>query len=123
MDAFLIKGGVPLHGEVEISGAKNAVLPILAATLLTPETCVVRRVPNLSDVHFMGKILASLGAKVTTGCPASLAAMVASKRWPLAWLISALNRVASPSLATKAPSPMPMFWIVIESAACARASW
>jgi UDP-N-acetylglucosamine 1-carboxyvinyltransferase len=67
MDAFLIKGGVPLHGEVEISGAKNAVLPILAATLLTPETCVVRRVPNLSDVHFMGKILASLGAKVTTG--------------------------------------------------------
>lgn len=65
MDAFLIKGGVPLHGEVEISGAKNAVLPILAATLLTPETCVVRRVPNLSDVHFMGKILASLGAKVT----------------------------------------------------------
>ena len=65
MDAFLIKGGVPLHGEVEISGAKNAVLPILAATLLTPEKCVVRRVPNLSDVHFMSKILSSLGAKVT----------------------------------------------------------
>jgi len=65
MDSFLIKGGVPLHGEVEISGAKNAVLPILAATLLTPEKCVIRRVPNLSDVQFMGKILASLGAKVT----------------------------------------------------------
>jgi UDP-N-acetylglucosamine 1-carboxyvinyltransferase len=64
MDSFLIKGGVPLHGEVEISGAKNAVLPIMAATLLTPEQCVIRRVPNLSDVHFMGKILASLGAKV-----------------------------------------------------------
>jgi UDP-N-acetylglucosamine 1-carboxyvinyltransferase len=61
----LIKGGVPLHGEVEISGAKNAVLPIMAATLLTSEQCVIRRVPNLSDVHFMGKILASLGAKVT----------------------------------------------------------
>ena len=66
MDSFLIKGGVPLHGEVEISGAKNAVLPIMAATLLTPEQCVIRRVPNLSDVHFMGKILASLGAKVAT---------------------------------------------------------
>src|SRR6185295_12029087 len=65
MDSFLIKGGVPLHGEVEISGAKNAVLPIMAATLLTPEKCVIRRVPNLSDVQFMGKILASLGAKVT----------------------------------------------------------
>src|SRR6266850_2860007 len=65
MDSFLIKGGVPLHGEVEISGAKNAVLPIMAATLLTPDKCVIRRVPNLSDVHFMAKILASLGAKVT----------------------------------------------------------
>lgn len=65
MDSFLIKGGVPLHGEVEISGAKNAVLPIMAATLLTPDKCVIRHVPNLSDVQFMGKILASLGAKVT----------------------------------------------------------
>src|SRR2546423_15642178 len=65
MDSLLIKGGVPLHGEVEISGAKNAVLPIMAATLLTPDKCVIRRVPNLSDVHFMAKILASLGAKVT----------------------------------------------------------
>jgi UDP-N-acetylglucosamine 1-carboxyvinyltransferase len=66
MDSFLIKGGVPLHGEVEISGAKNAVLPIMAATLLTPDKCVIRRVPNLSDVQFMAKILASLGAKVTS---------------------------------------------------------
>ncbi len=64
MDSFLIKGGVPLHGEVTISGAKNAVLPIMAATLLTPEPCVIRRVPNLSDVHFMAQILEWLGAKV-----------------------------------------------------------
>jgi UDP-N-acetylglucosamine 1-carboxyvinyltransferase len=64
MESLLIKGGVPLHGEVQISGAKNAVLPILAATLLTPEKCVIHRVPDLSDVGFMGKILASLGAEV-----------------------------------------------------------
>ena len=64
MDSLLIKGGVPLHGAVTISGAKNAVLPIMAATLLTPETCVIRRVPHLSDVQFMAKILASLGARV-----------------------------------------------------------
>ena len=64
MDSFLIKGGVPLHGEVEISGAKNAVLPIMAATLLTSEPCVIRRVPNLSDVRFMAQILEWLGAKV-----------------------------------------------------------
>ncbi|HEU0010898.1 MAG TPA: UDP-N-acetylglucosamine 1-carboxyvinyltransferase [Verrucomicrobiae bacterium] len=64
MDSLLIKGGVPLHGEVSISGAKNAVLPIMAATLLTREKCVIRRVPNLSDVQFMGRILSSLGATV-----------------------------------------------------------
>jgi UDP-N-acetylglucosamine 1-carboxyvinyltransferase len=64
MDSLLIKGGVPLHGEVTISGAKNAVLPIMAATLLTSEPCVIRRVPNLSDVRFMGQILTWLGAQV-----------------------------------------------------------
>ncbi len=65
MDKFLIKGGVPLHGEVAISGAKNAALPIMAAALLTREPCVIRRVPNLTDVRFMGQILNWLGAKVT----------------------------------------------------------
>jgi UDP-N-acetylglucosamine 1-carboxyvinyltransferase len=65
MDSFLIEGGLPLRGEVQISGSKNAVLPIMAATLLTSETCVVRRVPDLSDVAFMAKILRSLGAEVT----------------------------------------------------------
>ena len=64
MDSLSIKGGVPLHGEVTISGAKNAVLPIMAATLLTSETCIIRRVPDLSDVKFMGEILISLGAEV-----------------------------------------------------------
>lgn len=60
----MIKGGVPLHGEVQISGAKNAALPIMAATLLTSEPCVLRRVPDLSDLKFMGQILESLGAQV-----------------------------------------------------------
>src|ERR1041385_7090613 len=64
MDSLSIKGGVPLHGEVTISGAKNAVLPIMAATLLTKEPCVIRRVPKLSDVRFMGQILTWLGAQV-----------------------------------------------------------
>jgi UDP-N-acetylglucosamine 1-carboxyvinyltransferase len=64
MDSFLIKGGTPLHGEVTISGSKNAVLPLMAATLLTADTCVIRHVPDLSDVRFMCKILESLGAEV-----------------------------------------------------------
>ena len=66
MESFLIKGGVPLHGEVEISGSKNAALPIMAATLLSSEPCVVRRVPDLSDTRFMVKILESLGATATS---------------------------------------------------------
>src|SRR5258708_6769611 len=64
MESFLIKGGVPLHGEVTISGSKNAALPIMAATLLTDEPCVIRGVPNLSDTRFMVQILESLGAQV-----------------------------------------------------------
>jgi len=64
MDSFLIRGGVPLHGEVTISGAKNAVLPIMAAALLTREKCTIRRAPDLVDVGTMGHILTSLGAEV-----------------------------------------------------------
>ena len=64
MESFLIKGGVPLHGEVTISGSKNAALPMMAATLLTGEPCVIHRVPNLSDTRFMARILESLGAQV-----------------------------------------------------------
>jgi UDP-N-acetylglucosamine 1-carboxyvinyltransferase len=64
MESFLIKGGVPLHGAVEISGSKNAALPIMAAALLTDEPCVIRRVPDLSDTRFMAQILESLGARV-----------------------------------------------------------
>ncbi|RKY33472.1 MAG: UDP-N-acetylglucosamine 1-carboxyvinyltransferase [Candidatus Omnitrophota bacterium] len=63
MDKIIIEGGVPLHGEVEISGAKNAALPILAAVLLTDEECVIENVPVLRDVLTMLKILRSLGIK------------------------------------------------------------
>jgi len=64
MDCLVIKGGTPLKGEVRISGAKNAALPLMAATLLTKEECVLRNLPDLSDVRFMARILKSLGAEV-----------------------------------------------------------
>jgi len=64
MDRLVVEGGVKLKGEVRISGAKNAVLPILAATLLTDEPCVIRGVPDLCDVVTMLKILKSLGKNV-----------------------------------------------------------
>jgi UDP-N-acetylglucosamine 1-carboxyvinyltransferase len=64
MDVVRIEGGRPLRGEITISGAKNACLPIFAATLLTAETVTLENVPDLSDVRFMGDILKHLGADV-----------------------------------------------------------
>lgn len=64
MDRLLIKGGKRLEGTVEVSGAKNASLPILAATLLTKEKSVIKNVPQVADIFTMVKILRSLGAKV-----------------------------------------------------------
>ena len=61
MDKFVVEGGRALKGEVNISGAKNAALPILAATLLTNEPCIIQNVPKLRDVKTMLKILSSLG--------------------------------------------------------------
>jgi len=61
MDKLVIEGGARLKGEVTVSGAKNAVLPILAASLLTDEPCVIKGVPNLRDTNSMLKILRSLG--------------------------------------------------------------
>ena len=65
MDKLVVKGGARLKGRVNVSGSKNSALPILAATLLTPETCVLHNVPDLSDIRFMLEILRQLGAKVT----------------------------------------------------------
>ena len=64
MDKLIIEGDRPLRGEVKISGSKNAALPILAATLLTDEPCVIRNVPNLRDTRTMIALLKSLGKKV-----------------------------------------------------------
>jgi len=64
MDKIIVHGGHPLAGAVKISGSKNSALPILAATLLTKDPCVIQRVPDLSDVHYMLQILAHLGADV-----------------------------------------------------------
>jgi len=61
MDKLVIEGGAKLKGEVTVSGSKNSVLPILAATLLTDEPCIIRGVPNLRDTNTMLKILRSLG--------------------------------------------------------------
>lgn len=64
MERLVIEGGRPLHGTIEISGSKNAVLPIMAASLLTDDTCVIKNIPALSDVHTMVKILCAMETDV-----------------------------------------------------------
>lgn len=64
MAKFLVQKSAPLSGEVKISGSKNAVLPIMAATLLTEEPCVIQDVPALRDVEVMCRLLENLGATV-----------------------------------------------------------
>ena len=63
MDYFVIRGGKPLQGRVAISGAKNAALPILAASLLTSEALRVSNVPHLNDVTTMIELLGALGVE------------------------------------------------------------
>src|SRR5438876_1960046 len=64
MDAIEIEGGVPLKGEVEVSGSKNATLPQIGAALLSPGRSVFRSVPELADIRTMGRLLSHMGAKV-----------------------------------------------------------
>jgi UDP-N-acetylglucosamine 1-carboxyvinyltransferase len=66
LDRMVVRGGNPLRGEIPISGAKNAALPILAASLLTSSSCRIRNVPRLQDVETMCGILRVLGARVET---------------------------------------------------------
>ncbi len=63
MDKLIIKGGQSLKGEVEISGAKNAALPVIAATLLAPGEHTISRVPDLRDIKTMGRLLENMGAE------------------------------------------------------------
>ncbi|HYH43746.1 MAG TPA: UDP-N-acetylglucosamine 1-carboxyvinyltransferase [Burkholderiales bacterium] len=67
MDKLIIEGGVPLRGEAAISGAKNAALPILCASLLTREPLLVENVPHLRDVTTMLNLLAQMGVSVSVG--------------------------------------------------------
>ena len=64
MEKFVIHGGKPLHGTVQISGAKNAAVALVAATILCDEPCVLENVPEISDITKCMKILREMGAEV-----------------------------------------------------------
>lgn len=64
MAKFIIKGRKPLRGEIEVSGSKNAILPIMAATVLTSQECVLENVPQIDDVLVMGELIKDIGGKI-----------------------------------------------------------
>src|SRR3954462_3481481 len=66
MDKLVIEGGTPLHGEVRVSGAKNAALPILCASLLTAEPLTLTNLPRLNDVRTMQSLLTQMGVRMET---------------------------------------------------------
>jgi len=67
MDKIVIKGGVPLEGEIAISGAKNSAIKLMAVSLLTDEPVVLTNMPRLRDTRFMGQLLANMGVMVEEG--------------------------------------------------------
>ena len=84
MDKLLIEGGRPLVGEVRVSGAKNAALPILCAALLTPEPLVLTNVPRLNDVRTMQTLLAQMGVALDTRTVGNVSLDASRIDWPLA---------------------------------------
>ncbi|MCX5759607.1 MAG: UDP-N-acetylglucosamine 1-carboxyvinyltransferase, partial [Candidatus Hydrogenedentes bacterium] len=64
MDKILIRGGKPLHGSVQVRGAKNAALPLMAAAILAEGPCTLHNVPCLNDIFSMDKLLGSMGMSV-----------------------------------------------------------
>ena len=68
MAKYIVEKSGPLKGEVQISGAKNAVLPLMAAALLAEEECVIRDVPRLRDVALMKEILKLKYVKTSQTC-------------------------------------------------------
>ena len=64
MDKIVIKGGEPLYGDVQISGAKNAALPVLASALLTEGENTFHNIPDLVDIKTIKKLLKSMGVQI-----------------------------------------------------------
>ena len=84
MDKLLIEGGRPLEGEVSVSGAKNAALPILCAALLTREPLVLTNVPQLKDVRTMRSLLTQMGVAQEAPAPGNITLDAGTIDWPLA---------------------------------------
>lgn len=100
MEKFVINGGRPLHGEVRISGAKNAAVAILPAVLLSDGPCVIENLPDISDVSTILRTMQSLGAQIrminrstVEIDPRHVNSFVVSKKWRRACGLQAIFSV------------------------------
>jgi UDP-N-acetylglucosamine 1-carboxyvinyltransferase len=84
MDKLVIEGGRRLAGTIAVSGAKNAALPILCASLLTDEPLLLSHVPRLNDVRTMRTLLAQMGVRIEETAPGTVALDASRIEWPLA---------------------------------------
>src|SRR5262249_18628104 len=84
MDKLVVEGGRPLSGEVRVSGAKNAALPILCAALLTEEALTLANVPRLRDVRTMQTLLSQMGVALEASDPGMITLDARRIEWPLA---------------------------------------
>jgi len=106
METYVVEGGRPLEGTAKISGAKNATLPLLAATILADGRCVVRNVPELRDVHTLLDILAEVGVESEWRAPGVLTTEVTDEsestaRWELVSKMRASIYLLGPLLAKR----------------------
>ncbi|HYI67031.1 MAG TPA: UDP-N-acetylglucosamine 1-carboxyvinyltransferase [Candidatus Limnocylindrales bacterium] len=95
MQKFVITGGKPLSGDVRIAGAKNAVLKMMAAAVLTDELCVLRNVPNISDVAILRELLTDIGIEVRRINGDALELRAGEAEWPFVPLEAAIKMRAS----------------------------
>ena len=95
MQKFVITGGVPLSGEVRIAGAKNAVLKMMAAAVLTDEVCTLRNVPKISDVAILREVLTDIGFEVRRVNGDSLEIQAREAPWPFVPLDAGMKMRAS----------------------------
>jgi UDP-N-acetylglucosamine 1-carboxyvinyltransferase len=95
MQKFVITGGIPLSGEVRIAGAKNAVLKMMAAAVLTDERCTLHNVPKISDVAILRELMTDIGFEVKRANGAALELRAAEADWPFVPLEAARKMRAS----------------------------
>lgn len=95
MQKFVITGGVPLHGDVRIAGAKNAVLKMMAAAVLTDEPVTLRNVPKISDVAILRGVMGDIGIDVRRSNGDALTLQAVEAPWPFVPLEAAVRMRAS----------------------------